>query len=109
MQIDLTSLDVPTSTPITGKHIPLKELGILDEEEEEVLDLTRLMFDHVNYNIIWKRRKCYSKNDGKHLSVTTKENIVLDITWNPEIIASARTAFVTVMDLNVRRMNKQIA
>lgn len=44
MQIHLPSLDVHPSTQIIGRHLLLKEMGILDEEEEENMDLTKLNF-----------------------------------------------------------------
>ena len=44
MQVDWPPFDIPPSNPITGGNLPLKELGIQNEEEEEVLDITRLSF-----------------------------------------------------------------
>lgn len=108
MQIYLSPLDIPPSTPTTSEHIPLKELGIPDEEEEEVLDITRLTFDQVYCNIMQERRRCYVKNPSKPLSMATEKNIVLDTIMNPEMISLVGTCFVTTTELNVRGINKKV-
>lgn len=52
MQFDFPPLDVPPSTSITRGHLPLKELAILDDVEDEVLNLTTQNFYQVNYKIM---------------------------------------------------------
>lgn len=74
-----------------------------------MLDLTRLTFDQFNCNIMQERRKYYARNTVKPLSMTTKKEIVLNTMINHEMIALSRTTFVTVTELNVGKINKQIA
>lgn len=47
-QGELSPLDVPPPTPLTRGYLPLQDLGFLEEQKDEVLDLTKLTFDQVN-------------------------------------------------------------
>ena len=51
-QSELPPLDVPPIPPLTGGNLPLLELGITKDQEEEFLDLTKITFDEVNLKII---------------------------------------------------------
>ena len=51
-QDELTPLDVPPSTPPTGGNLPLQELGFSEEQEDEVLDLTKITFNQVNLKMM---------------------------------------------------------
>lgn len=79
-----------------------------EEEEEEVLHLTKLTFDQLSLNIRQDRIKCYARNLEKSLLVTTTKENVPNTTFNPKVITSAGTAFVTTSEHNVARINKQI-
>ena len=46
-QSEVPPLDVFPTTPLTSGHLTLQELGISYEQDEEVLDLTRLTFDNL--------------------------------------------------------------
>jgi len=77
-KIDLSPLYVIPSTPHTRGHLPLQELGIPEEEEEEVLDLTKITFDQVSLKIRQERRKYYARNPIEPLSITIAKEIVPD-------------------------------
>lgn len=107
-QSELPPLDVPLVTPLTGGHLPLRELGISKDQDEEILDLTKITFDEVNLKIIQDRKKSCSRNPADPLSVTTAMNIVPNITSNPQMIAFASTTFVAATKHNIAWMSKQI-
>jgi len=71
---------VPPTTPLTGGHLPLQELGISEEQDEEVLDLTKLTLDEINLKIVQERKTYCNKNPIEPLSVTTIKDIVPNIT-----------------------------
>jgi len=101
-------LDVPPTTPLTGGHIPLRELGISEDQDEEVLDLTKITFDEVNLKIIQQTKKSCRRNPTDLLSVTTKTDIMPNITTNAQMIAFIRTDFVATTKHNIASMSKQI-
>lgn len=109
MEVEISPLDVPPSTPIVEGNLPLKELGIPNEAEEEVLYLTILNFDQVNCNIIQERKKYYARNPTKPLIMTIEKVIILDTMVNLEMIISTENALVTTIELNMGRMSKKIA
>lgn len=84
------------TTPLTHGHFPLQELGVLEGEEEEVLDLIMLTFDEVNVKIEQERKKYCAMNPTKPLSVTMTKDIVHNIIENMQIITSTgATVFAT--------------
>ena len=107
MQLELPTLNIPPSTPIISGHFPMQELGILEEEEEEVLDISMLTFNQVQCKIMQEKRRCYAKNPTKPILVVTKKEIVINTTMNLEMIVYVGTAFVTAMELNINKLNKE--
>jgi len=107
-QSELPPLDIPPITPLTYGHLPLRELGISEDQDEEVLDLTKITFDEVNLKIIQERKKSCSRNLANPLSVTMEMDIVPNIMSNPQMITSPRIAFVAAIEHNLARMSKQI-
>jgi len=81
-QSKLPPLDVPPTTPLVRGHLPIQELGILEDQDEEVIDLTRLTFDEINLKIVQERKKYCSKNPVEPLSVATIKDIMPNITAN---------------------------
>ena len=103
-RMDLPALGFPPPTPITRDHFPLSELGLPNESEDEVLDLTRISLDHFSHKIKQEMRKYIARNPSKPLSVSTENEIVPDTTVNPEMVASKGATFVAMTEMNVRRM-----
>lgn len=107
-QSELPPLDVPPVTPLTGGNLPLRELGISEDQDEEVLDLTKITFDKVNLKIIQESKRSCNRNPADPLLVTMETYIVPNITSNPLMIASTNTAFKATIKHNVTRMSKHI-
>lgn len=74
-QSELPPLDVPPTTPIIGKQLPLQELGIFEDQDEDVIDLTKLTFDEINLKIVQERKKYCSRNLVEPLSITLHQTL----------------------------------
>jgi len=80
---ELPPLYVPHATSLNGGHLSLQYLGILEDQDEEVLDLTKITFDEINLKIIQERKKYCNRNPVDPLSVTTTTYIMPNIMINP--------------------------
>ena len=88
-------IDITPTTTMRGGHFPFSKLGLSGEQEDDVLDLTRLCYDQYTHKIRQERRKFCARNPAKPLAVTTQKDIVMDTRKNPKMIASVGTAFAT--------------
>ena len=87
----------------------MKELGISNKQDEEVIDLTRLTFDEVNHKIVQENKKYCTNSPAEPLSVTMTKDIMSNITKNSQIITSTGKKFFATIEHNVVWMRKKIA
>jgi len=100
-QSELPPFDVPPIPPLTIRHLPLLELCITEDQEEEVLDLTKITFDKVNLEIIQERKISCSRKRADPLLVTMAIDIVPNIMSSLLMIASSSIAFIATIEHNV--------
>ena len=59
-------MDVAPFTPLTSGYLPLRELGISEDQDEEVIDLTKITFDEVNLKLYRRGRNLAAKTELTH-------------------------------------------
>lgn len=99
---------MPQITPTTSVHYTLSKLGTSEEQEDEILDLTRLTYDQFTHKFRQEKRRCLARNPAAALAATTEKDIVLDTRTNPIMIASMGTTFATATEENFSRMSREI-
>ena len=86
----------------------LSKLGTSGDQDEGVLDLTRLTYDQFTHNIGQEKRRFLARDPAAPLIVTIEKDIVLDTRTNLVMITSVGTAFTIANQENVSRMSREI-
>lgn len=85
----IPTLNIRHPTPIIGGHLPINEIVITFQEEVWILDISNFTFDHFKFKINLERRKYYSNEPNKPISVILEREIVTDTRINPITITFA--------------------
>lgn len=81
--------------PITGGHLPFREMGITYSITNRVMDVCNVTFDHLKKRIVKERHRYYPYDPQNPVSVVTDKVIMSNTRRNMREVMATNVAFAT--------------